>query len=983
MKKLLPILFFIPFFISLLLCSIQPAFAQVGAAAPTITVTPSSNRNDGAWVEDPDVTFAGKLAARASKTLSWILAHPQWIESGSSNSISGFWVVIRNIVYVVLALFVIVTAFVLIVTRGKSIAARRFLPRFIFAAILITLSFSLIQFLYQITDIIQGWFLRVDVGTANARPIEARDLLNIAFNYDAFQGFRRIGFRYDESAFISLILVKLTAITFYIMAGVLIVRKIILWFFIAVSPVFPLLLFYYPLRNSAKIWIGEFFRWLLYGPLFAIFLFALVSIWKNGGLPLFFGPDVKDNNAYKTCDDLTQAGIDCYPIAINILLGGPGQTVGYREGTDAYQNSVNSPSRFGLYVAALIMLWVVIVLPFILLQIFLDYFFSYASNESSIINKIINKGSNILKPPPGPVSPPANHGQARVFFREPSPAPVPPPTPIPPPATTGRAREIPIATSTTRLSSVEQTKSLLNSMNVTVPTIRDVARFETSALTHEIERHEEIARNHETLEKIAKPTIIQNPIERQQFTSLRNTLVKQQEAGNPLAHAILSASQMSSATQGISQTNIMRETLEKLASPQIVSNTAERQMFENISKQVIEEEQKGNPLATTIKNAISTVNMTQDLQLNKVLQQVANPQTASVTEREKLTEIHDTLVKEASQGNSLATTISSAIKMISQNTIAHVQKVIERIVKPETVTKSAEKERYVDLHDTVVQEAQKGNVIAQSVLSVAKSNSQTEIESFHNQLVEAKQKGDTLATTILSIVNKEVASDTTNTSTINNVQQMLSEAQQKGDPLATAILSVVQPGATTTVEEVREKLVEAKQKGDPLAKSLLSTIEKQEQQVAAPSQFPVANRVQQVSLEDYEAVKKMWQENYQKLDAPRNMDRKQWLQRDVSAIQQTINLLLSSDQSKNKEGMSNVSSILPFLLIGGFSQSEVIAYLKAKQEAAKEVLSDMEKKEEEEETKVDTQKKQEQKPKEMSMEAEEPVQNSQQQNENT
>ena len=58
-----------------------------------------------------------------------------------------------------------------------------------------------------------------------------------------------------------------------------------------------------------------------------------------------------------------------------------------------------------------------------------------------------------------------------------------------------------------------------------------------------------------------------------------------------------------------------------------------------------------------------------------------------------------------------------------------------------------------------------------------------------------------------------------------------------------------------------------------------------------------------------------------------------------------------------------VGNILPFLLIGGFSKSEVIAYLKAKLEAGKSVLSQESKKEEEEETQVlrETKKKEESK----------------------
>jgi hypothetical protein len=44
---------------------------------------------------------------------------------------------------------------------------------------------------------------------------------------------------------------------------------------------------------------------------------------------------------------------------------------------------------------------------------------------------------------------------------------------------------------------------------------------------------------------------------------------------------------------------------------------------------------------------------------------------------------------------------------------------------------------------------------------------------------------------------------------------------------------------------------------------------------------------------------------------------------------------------KVQRGMEQVSSVLPFLLAGGFSQNEIISYLKAKQEAAKEVSTSL------------------------------------------
>ena len=300
----------LPFLVSFLL--IFCLFLSFRSSVFADTTTPG----DGTWVNDPDVTFVGKVGARSGLFLDWTLGNYQWetLKPGSTDDpLASYWANIRNIVYAFLGVFVLITAFVLVVSRGRNITITRFIPRFILMVLLITFSFALIRFIYQISDIIQYFFLKNPDPAYTTSFISQKNLLNIGFNYQDFDGFRKFGAQFDESAFISLALIKLTAVTYYVMSGILLLRKIILWFFIIVSPVFPLLLLYAPIRNTAKIWVGEFFRWLLYAPLFAIFLSGLVQVWMKF-IPLSF--------------DFSQVGQDSaivYPTAINILLGGPGQ----------------------------------------------------------------------------------------------------------------------------------------------------------------------------------------------------------------------------------------------------------------------------------------------------------------------------------------------------------------------------------------------------------------------------------------------------------------------------------------------------------------------------------------------------------------------------------------------------------------------------------------------------------------------------------
>ncbi len=752
MRKLLPKILLFLFVFGVFFTAQVPSYAT---SIPEGQTVPD-------YVEDPEVTFVGKTASRANDFLNWALENYDWICvnkvdntcDNSNNPLMEFWALVRNIVYAVLLLFVLGTAGVIIVTRGQNITIMRFVPRFIAIILLVTFSFALVQFLYTIGDIIQGFFLKPD-----GKIISSADLLYIDFRYD-FNGLRAVGAQYDESAFISLLLVKLTAITYYVMTGVLLVRKIILWFFLIVSPIFPLLIFYSPVRNTAKIWVGEFFRWLLYAPLFALFLHGLVIMWRDK-IPLAF-LQIDQGLPGKECSLIPADVSNCYPTAVNILLGGPGQTIGYN-------NSVNLPDTFALYVVALIMLWVVILLPFLLLRIFLDYMNSISFG--GFMTKHVNKNFGFLNP------------------RNPSGGPVPP-TPPGKVTPAGMARQLPfmnkrattitverpattnIRSSINQPTAVREVNEVLRSVNISVPKMQDVVKYEKALISSSVTERQQVTQINSTLEKIANPSRVTSVTERQQYNQIHEKLVTQQEKGNPLANSVLSAA-----------------------------------------------------LTSTVSRKVDV-----NEQLRSLLRQLANPQVSSPRVRQKL-----------------------------------------------------------------------------SVL--------------RTQLVGAGNGGDQFASTVLKTAEK--------------IQKReLTEAEEK-----------------VALEEIKTQVEQKKQSGDPVAQSVVTTME-EAQAVTATQSLPVVNRVQQVSLEDYEEVRKMWVENYETLEPPRTLEGKQlereeWVASDIQKVNEAITLLSSVEPAKVNEGMEMVGTILPFLLMGGFSKSEVVAYLKAKLAAGKSVLESAHKKREE------------------------------------
>lgn len=769
--------------------------------------TPTAS--DGAWLTDPDVTFAGKTASRAASLFNWVLVNYKW--SYGDNTLIAFWSKIRNIVYAFLVLLVIITAFTMIITGGQSITAIQFLRKFLVVLFLITLSFAFIRFFYQVVDIITGFFVRNPDGDI----ISSKDLFNMSFGYENFIGWRRYGPTYDESAFVSLLLVKITAVTYYVMAGILIVRKVILWFFITVSPIYPILLLYFPIRNTAKIWLGEFFRWLLYAPLFTIFLSGLVYLYRD---------DINVMNF-----NFTGAGNTIvYPTAINILLGGPGQRLDI-------SNSVNYNDTFAEYIIALIMVWVVIFLPFLLLRIFLDYLSNISINKDVAMNYLNNAMGYIVN-------------KDRLFINRPQ-SPISPKTP-PSLQPTGSARTIPFSsgsakevayggaaavagtfnqynnqstsnanrttvynqttlhnTNVANLKRANVNSEALHLVNFPIPTMRDVARFETSRISNQSNTRAEVSKVRSTLEKIANPYAIQSSVEREHFSQVREKLFQAKLKGDQVASSILNAANNEVTTNRKSQTSIT-----------------------NI---------------TNISNAQKN--------LAQTIQKLANPEKlTSLTERAQFTTLKQQLTQESHQGNILAQTILTA----SQNSsVIHnisgeksMQETLQKIAHPESLTNPQEKQKFKEIKNKLVQDSKNGNPVADSVLKTV-----------------------------------------------------------------------------TAMEESSQT----------------------QQKVETPAvNLPTTNQVQTVNLDDYENVKKMWLENYRKISVPKTIDqpnrsRQQWIKEDSANINRAISLLISGDQQKVAQGMSLVSNILPFLLIGGFSQSEVIAYLKAKEVAGETVLKEL------------------------------------------
>ncbi len=277
-----------------------------------------------------------------------------------------------------------------------------------------------------------------------------------------------------------------------------------------------------------------------------------------------------------------------------------------------------------------------------------------------------------------------------------------------------------------------------------------------------------------------------------------------------------------------------------------------------------------------------------DEQFRTFLTQLINPETvASVTDRQRYMEVHDLIAKGRSDNNKTATAIMevTAATQITQiqtirkeldiakgkgdpmaqaildlaSTVAHqiqatlmLQHIILEITHPEDIVQPAKKLRFMQLHDKVMQESQRGNALALKIMAVNESTPANAIDELMEELKTGSANGDDLATEILSTVNAEIAeeaeavlqtkpvtqykkvlrqlinplylADPEDKAKFTQIYDKITKANKSGNTLAASILSLTDITSDADIEQIKTQLEEAKGQGDDLAKEILDVI---------------------------------------------------------------------------------------------------------------------------------------------------------------
>jgi len=468
--------------------------------------------NNHFWINDPEVTTQGKADERARQFISWAMNKNAVDDHPVLKSI---WNNTRNVAYFLTILVAAILGLAIIVGRRTGfdfkIGIWPAIGKIVASLLYITFSAAIVLLLIQLSEILMKFF---------AESLGSKDLFNIYFtksttverNYLDLVGCRDLNFKVQEAAKMEILLLKLTNVTYYVMGSMLILRKIILWFMLFLSPFLAILFSFAFIKNIGWIWIGVFFQWLFYGPLFSIFLGGLTAIWK-AGIPFAF--------------DFSRAGKPSgyiYPTAINILYGGPAQQL-------STLNNGNYIDTFVEYIITLIMLWAVTFFPWWLLRNFRDY----CCDGINAAKNILMSMYDAIRGNSSPVSPTQPLTQLISAKLK-----------IP------REVEIPIRIKLETIEEIKKTKTenIVQSLNLSASKLTDVAHFETNKQTREA-----VNKN---LSYLTNPIKAETPVERQKFMNIKTELFNRANKEDRVAKQILSVTSTSNLEKIQAKTQILK-----------------------------------------------------------------------------------------------------------------------------------------------------------------------------------------------------------------------------------------------------------------------------------------------------------------------------------------------------------------------------------------------------------------------------------------
>jgi len=674
------------------------------------------------WIEDPEITIQGKSDERARQFLYWVL---NTNVSDQAPVLQAIWNYSSVIALVGVVLIAVIFGIGYIVSQRTDYDFKiRIWPTVIkIGTMLLYIAFSsaLVFMLIQFSEIMMKFFID---------NLGGRDLFNIYFStpsagdllggteasYKDFVGARDLNIRVQEGVKTELFMLKLTNISYYILGIMLLLRKILLWFLLFVSPFLALLMPFVLIRNTGWIWIGVFFQWLFYGPLVALFLGAVSLLWKDG-IPFGF--------------DFSRAGLPegyVYPTGINIIYGGPAQRIasGVVNRPIGHLNNASYIDTFAEYIITLIMLWAVTFFPWLLLRIFRDYCCDGIYGMKNILMAMYDNMRGGSPSGPSPII-----------------------TPTMP--TIKIDTKTPVKTDVImNMSSVSNIKkmssqSLATNMQLVASKMSDIAKVEMNKQVSNIAS--------QNLAYLSNPIKAEQPAKRQQFMNLRSELFARAIKDDKIARTMLSATSTSTSEKEIIRKKVTGSIPTSISASQIVSNQSNKSIEKvntiasSFANSVLKNTEVVKNIAyrtNTSENEVSQILTTYTQNLTKPISKVIS--AISTTTNLSQTTVTSVL-NEAKAVNNRAQFIHNVAKRenISNNQVSQVVKNIWSAVS-NNVLNVASTESNSSLSNSIIK-----NIINNAYTTI--QNDQNAITSISNSAHSSPQVVSSVISSYISNIN--------------------------------------------------------------------------------------------------------------------------------------------------------------------------------------------------------------------------------------
>ena len=262
------------------------------------------------------------LAAVMAQIMQVVLGYPYsdfWTIIDSDTAV-GFidvpvvitgWQLVRDVCNIFFSVILVIIAMASVL-KIESYAWKQTLGKFILMAILINFSRSIAGVFTDVATVIMATFAGAIgdsfaigmlsafnlTGSLSFVDLDTEDFTDAAAASDISQLFIGLG------AAMGIALV--TAVLFFIITAVLVIRIVMLWFLIILSPI-PYIARILPATSSyAGTWWGMFGKWVTMGPLIAFFLWLSLTILFGGDNPLNvgFGSDYNENFEIATAQQI-------------------------------------------------------------------------------------------------------------------------------------------------------------------------------------------------------------------------------------------------------------------------------------------------------------------------------------------------------------------------------------------------------------------------------------------------------------------------------------------------------------------------------------------------------------------------------------------------------------------------------------------------------------------------------------------------------